>query len=59
MTMTQYKILIKTITDRIITFTVEEYTLVDDNQFIEFTDRLSGNILRYHVSKVEIKVVEE
>lgn len=51
-----YKISVKTITDKIYTYTVREYRTTDDGIFIEFYDDHSDVTRRYPVKNCQIIV---
>jgi hypothetical protein len=53
----QYKISVKTITDKIYTYTVDSYRATDDGAFIEFYDEYDGLTRRYPIKNCQIIVV--
>jgi hypothetical protein len=50
----KYKIQVKTIQGRLLTFTVNEYT-VDDGGFVCFTDKVTNKPKKFHGSNCEIE----
>jgi hypothetical protein len=52
-----FKISVKTITDKIFTYTVAAYTTTDDGAFIEFYDDHSDVTRRYPLKNCQIIVV--
>jgi len=52
----QYHIIVKTIQGKILTFTVDSYTISEGN-FVEFTDRKYNVKKRFHSSNCEINEV--
>ena len=53
--MRKYKILVKTLQSRILTYTVEDYTI--SNGYIGFTDRVTGIFKKFAVSNTEIEEI--
>lgn len=51
----EYKIIVKSLSGNILTFTVSEYK--QEGGFISFIDRYTGQTLKYAVSNCEIKEV--
>jgi hypothetical protein len=52
-----FKISVKTITDKIYTYTVAEYTTTNDGAFIEFFDNHTQVTRRYPIKNCQIIVV--
>jgi len=48
----KYKIVVRTLQERILTFTVSKYDMVDG--FVQFTDERTGQNKKFHGSNCEI-----
>jgi hypothetical protein len=53
-----YRLKIRTIRDDILQFSVEEYSIVDDGVFVEFTDRYTSRTYRFPIANVNIEKIE-
>lgn len=51
-----YKIQVKTLQGSMLTFTVENYSILEGD-LIEFTDIVTGKTKRFHTSQVQIDVL--
>jgi len=51
----EYKIIVRSLSGVILTYTVSSYT--QEGSFVSFTDRKSGQTLKYAYSNCEIKEV--
>jgi len=54
---TKYKIIVKTLQGRILTYSVDSYQVIDG--FVNFTDILNNKEKFFHSSNCEIEVVDQ
>jgi hypothetical protein len=53
----RYKISVRVFSGQILTFTVDNYSIVDGS-YIEFTDKKTLKVKRFHTSHTEIEVLQ-
>ena len=51
--MRRYKIIVKTLQDKVLTFTVSKYAIIEGD-FVQFIDEYTGREKRFHSSRCEI-----
>ena len=53
-----YKIIIKTFNGKILTYTVDDYSVLEGD-FVCFTDKVTKEVMRFHSSNCQIREVHE